>query len=77
MKTEKSLLELRTIQNTVLNLVGYTISSETGSRTIEGAIPKGNMDSKAYKKLEKFYKKSIEKPLEKFKEIEELLMSST
>ena len=70
MKAEKSLIELRTIQNIAFLLMGCTVSVEGNSRTIDGAIPKENMDSKAYKKLEKFYKKSVEKPLEKFKEME-------
>ena len=71
MKTEKSLLELRTIQNTVFLLMGFSITIEGQTKHQKGAIPEGNTDSKAYKKLEKFYKKSVEKPLEKFKEIEE------
>jgi hypothetical protein len=71
MKAEKSLIELKQIQGFVFLLMGYSITVDGQAKHQKGAIPEGNTDSKAYKKLEKFYKKSIEKPLEKFKEIEE------
>jgi len=70
MKTQKSLSELRQIKNVALSLMGYSIPTNGRMVNIPSLIPEEKKDSKAYKKFERFFNKSIEKPLTKFDQME-------
>jgi hypothetical protein len=50
--------------------MGYSYPTGNSKVEVPSIIPEEKKDSKAFKRFEKFYKKSVEKPLSKFVELE-------